>query len=47
LLLDELAEVVGGELGWDDATRRAEIEATCRLLADRHGVVLAHAHLVE
>lgn len=41
LLLDELAEVVGGELGWDDATRAAEIEATRRVLADRHGVVLA------
>lgn len=40
LLLDELAEAVGDELGWDATARRAEIEATRRVLADRHGVVL-------
>ena len=39
-LLEELAEVVGGELGWDAATRRAEVEATRRVLAERHGVLL-------
>ena len=39
-LLEELAEIVGRELGWDAATRRAEIEATRRLLAERHGVLL-------
>lgn len=47
LLLDELAEVVGGELGWDGAARRAEIEATRRVLAERHGVELEAGSLVE
>lgn len=39
-LLDELAEVVGDELGWSADERRAEVEATRRVLAERHGVVL-------
>ncbi|MGR0220541.1 FAD-dependent oxidoreductase [Agromyces sp. ZXT2-6] len=43
LLLDELAEVVGDELGWDAPARRAEVDATCRVLAERHGVVLEQA----
>lgn len=47
LLLDELAEVVGDELGWDAAARRAEVEATRRVLAERHGVVLETGSLVE
>jgi glycerol-3-phosphate dehydrogenase len=47
LLLDELAEVVGDELGWDVAARRAEIEATRRVLAERHGVELEAGSLVE
>ena len=42
-LLDELAEVVGDELGWDAVARRTEVEATRRVLAERHGVVLAEA----
>jgi glycerol-3-phosphate dehydrogenase len=46
-LLDELAEVVGDELGWDAAARRAEVEATRRVLAERHGVVLEAGSLVE
>lgn len=41
LLLDELAEIAGDELGWDAADRRAEIAATRRTLAERHGVKLA------
>ena len=40
-LLDELAELVGAELGWDGERRRAEVQATRDLLAERHGVVLA------
>ena len=39
-LLDELAEVVGAELGWDAERRRAEVQATRDLLAGRHAVVL-------
>ena len=39
-LLDELAEIVGAELGWEPERRRAEVEATRDLLAERHGVVL-------
>ncbi|MEI5585623.1 glycerol-3-phosphate dehydrogenase/oxidase, partial [Agromyces sp. CCNWLW208] len=47
-LLDELADVVGDELGWDAAARRAEVDATRRVLAERHGVVLDEpASLVE
>lgn len=45
LLLDELAGVVGDELGWDAGARRAEVEATRRVLAERHGVVLAEGSL--
>lgn len=47
LLLDELAEVVGDELGWNAGTRRAEVDATRRVLAERHGVVLEAGSLVE
>ncbi|WP_353813225.1 glycerol-3-phosphate dehydrogenase/oxidase [Agromyces sp. SYSU T00266] len=39
-LLDELADVVGGVLGWDAATRAAEVGDARRVLAERHGVVL-------
>ena len=35
------------ELGWDAAARRAEVEATRRVLAERHGVVLEAGSLVE
>ncbi|GGI47614.1 glycerol-3-phosphate dehydrogenase [Agromyces flavus] len=47
LLLDELAAVAGDELGWEAVERRAEVEATLRVLADRHGVVLEAASLIE
>ncbi|GAA4061612.1 glycerol-3-phosphate dehydrogenase/oxidase [Agromyces indicus] len=46
-LLDELADVVGGVLGWDEGTHRAEVEATRSVLAERHGVHLAEPSLVE
>ena len=39
-LLDELAELVGDELGWDDARRREEVAATRSELDARHGVRL-------
>ena len=39
-LLDELADLAGDELGWDDARRGEEIAATRALLAERHGVHL-------
>ncbi|GAA1059474.1 glycerol-3-phosphate dehydrogenase/oxidase [Agromyces bracchium] len=39
-LLDELADVVGGVLGWDAATRAAEVRDARTVLAERHGVVL-------
>jgi glycerol-3-phosphate dehydrogenase len=39
-LLPELAELAGDALGWDDATRQAEVTATTLLLAERHGVHL-------
>ena len=39
-LLDELATLVGDELGWDADRRDAEVRATTHLLAERHGVVL-------
>ncbi len=39
-LLAELADVAGVALGWSEAVRQAEVERTCALLADRHGVRL-------
>ncbi|HET6671804.1 MAG TPA: glycerol-3-phosphate dehydrogenase/oxidase [Agromyces sp.] len=39
-LLDELAGIVGDELGWDAARRAAEVAATRDALAARHGVEL-------
>jgi glycerol-3-phosphate dehydrogenase len=39
-LLDELAGIVGDELGWDAARRAAEVAATRDVLAARHGVEL-------
>lgn len=39
-LLDELATLVGDELGWDGERRLAEVAATRTLLAERHGVLL-------
>ncbi|HEY5222615.1 MAG TPA: glycerol-3-phosphate dehydrogenase/oxidase [Microbacteriaceae bacterium] len=37
-LLQELAELAGGVLGWDDATRETEVSTTTLLLAERYGV---------
>lgn len=45
-LLDELADLVGDELGWDDGRRAAEVAHARRLLAERHGVTLAETLLV-
>nr|WP_308468858.1 glycerol-3-phosphate dehydrogenase/oxidase [Glaciibacter superstes] len=39
-LLEELASVAGGVLGWNEAIREVEIETTTLLLAERHGVHL-------
>jgi glycerol-3-phosphate dehydrogenase len=39
-LLAELADVAGVALGWSETVRQAEVERTCALLADRHGVRL-------
>ena len=46
-LLDELADLVAVELGWDGARRDAEVAEARRVLAERHGVVLAVSSLVE
>ncbi len=40
-LLEELAGLAGGVLGWDAARRGAEVRATREVLAERHGVTLA------
>jgi glycerol-3-phosphate dehydrogenase len=40
-LLDELADLVGDELGWDAGRRRDEIRVARELLASRHGVLLS------
>lgn len=40
-LIEEVAEVVGGVLGWDAARREAEIKRACELLARKHGLKLA------
>lgn len=42
-LLDELADVVGAALGWDDERRLAEVRSTREFLAERHGVVVEAA----
>ncbi|MDO8337600.1 MAG: glycerol-3-phosphate dehydrogenase/oxidase [Microcella sp.] len=41
-VLDELAEVVGEVLGWDETQRRAERAAAAEYLADHHGVEVDH-----
>ena len=46
-LLDELADVVGAELGWDDERRLAEVQSTREFLAERHGVVLEAAFIAR
>lgn len=38
--LVELADIISDELGWDEATRDAEVERTAALLVERHGVDL-------
>ncbi|GAA1691798.1 glycerol-3-phosphate dehydrogenase/oxidase [Microcella alkalica] len=41
-VLDELADVVGEVLGWDEAQRRAERAAAAEYLAEHHGVEVDH-----
>ena len=41
--VDAVAAVVAAALDWTPAHTAAEVEATCRLLTDRHGVVLDRA----
>lgn len=43
-LLGELAQIVGGVLGWDARRRDAEVRDTAEVLAERHGVLLDAAH---
>jgi glycerol-3-phosphate dehydrogenase len=42
-VLDEVGDVVAAGLGWDEATRNAEVAAVRTLLADVHGVVVPAA----
>jgi len=37
-LIEEIAEVVGSELGWNDSQRKSEIERSLDILADKHSV---------
>ena len=37
-LIKEMADVVGSELGWNDLQKKAEIERSLAILADKHGV---------
>jgi len=39
-VLEEVGDVVAAGLGWDEATREAEIAAVRTLLAEVHGVVV-------
>lgn len=39
-VLTEMADVVGDELGWDAATRAAEVSRTAAILADEHGIAI-------
>lgn len=39
-LMEELASLQGGILGWDEPARRQEIERTLNILADKHQVTL-------
>lgn len=39
-VVEEVAATVAAVLGWDEATARAEIDATCTVLATRHSVSL-------
>ena len=38
--LEELADIVGGTLGWTAPQKKSETARTLRLLSERHGVVL-------
>jgi glycerol-3-phosphate dehydrogenase len=42
-VLEEIASALAPLLGWDDARRAAELDATRTLLAERHGVAFADA----
>ena len=37
-LIEEMADVVGSELGWDASQKKAEIERSLEILADKHEV---------
>jgi glycerol-3-phosphate dehydrogenase len=39
-LLEELADVLGNSLGWQEAQKKAEVERALDLLKDKHGVSL-------
>jgi glycerol-3-phosphate dehydrogenase len=39
-MLDEIAGMIANALGWTKEQRKAEVERTFSILADRHGVVL-------
>lgn len=40
-LVEELAEVMGNALGWNNTEKKTEIERTVEILQDKHGVRLA------
>lgn len=40
-LIEEVAGIVGGVLGWDSARREAEIDRACELLHRKHGLNLS------
>lgn len=39
-VLDEIAEIIGNSLGWDQNQRKEEVQRTRDILADKHGVKL-------
>lgn len=41
--LTEIADVIGDELGWDAATRAAEVSRTADILAEHHGITVTQA----
>lgn len=45
--LEELADVLGTSLGWDDSRKKAEVARTVEILGDRHGLVLSEGEKVR
>lgn len=39
-LVEEVAQIVGGVLGWDDARRAAEVQRTRAILSKKHGLAV-------